>query len=166
MPTYEYLCQGCEQRFEQFQSITANPLRKCPECGKMKLKRLIGSGAGIIFKGSGFYETDYRSENYKSAQERRRPARAIEKPKIKLKPKIVRATRRPRQKQKPPKNDIRYFMSFAISLKAGCSAVFSNSNNIISTLASAIDSAAILSRAIRLFSRVLDDTPSQITATS
>ena len=67
MPTYEYRCQACEHEFEEFQSITASPLKKCPKCGKLRLKRLIGTGAGIIFKGSGFYETDYRSESYKSA---------------------------------------------------------------------------------------------------
>ncbi len=50
---------------EEFQSMSAKPLRKCPDCGKLKLKRLIGTGAGIIFKGSGFYETDYRSDGYK-----------------------------------------------------------------------------------------------------
>ena len=67
MPTYDYVCNGCGHRFESFQSITASPLRKCPECKKLKLKRLIGTGAGIIFKGSGFYETDYRSDSYKKA---------------------------------------------------------------------------------------------------
>ena len=65
MPTYDYRCDACENEFEQFQSITARTLRKCPECGLPKLKRLIGTGAGVIFKGSGFYETDYRSESYK-----------------------------------------------------------------------------------------------------
>jgi len=69
MPTYEYACDACEHEFEEFQSITAKPLRKCPECGKNKLKRLIGTGAGIIFKGSGFYETDYRSDSYKKGAE-------------------------------------------------------------------------------------------------
>lgn len=69
MPTYDYRCDHCNHEFEQFQSISASPLRKCPECGKMKLKRLIGTGAGVIFKGSGFYETDYRSESYKKAAE-------------------------------------------------------------------------------------------------
>ncbi len=68
MPTYDYRCEACQHRFEQFQSITAKRLRKCPECGRLKLKRLIGTGAGIIFKGSGFYETDYRSESYKKAE--------------------------------------------------------------------------------------------------
>ena len=68
MPTYEYECENCGHQFEQFQSITARPLKKCPECGKMKLQRLIGAGAGIIFKGSGFYQTDYRSESYKEAK--------------------------------------------------------------------------------------------------
>lgn len=67
MPTYEYKCDDCEHQFEEFQSISAKPLKKCPECGKPRLKRLIGTGAGIIFRGSGFYETDYRSDSYKEA---------------------------------------------------------------------------------------------------
>ncbi len=66
MPTYEYECQNCEHRFDEFQSITAKPLKKCPECGRMKLQRLIGGGSGLIFKGSGFYITDYRSDSYKA----------------------------------------------------------------------------------------------------
>ncbi len=66
MPTYEYECQKCGHQFERFQSISEEPLKRCPEC-KGKVKRLIGTGAGIIFKGSGFYQTDYRSESYKSA---------------------------------------------------------------------------------------------------
>ena len=60
MPTYEYECRNCGHLFEHFQSINAPLLKKCPECGKLKLKRLLGSGSGIIFKGSGFYQTDYR----------------------------------------------------------------------------------------------------------
>jgi putative FmdB family regulatory protein len=68
MPTYDYLCEDCGYEFEQFQSIKARPLRKCPICKKTRLKRLIGSGSGLIFKGSGFYQTDYRSENYKKAE--------------------------------------------------------------------------------------------------
>ena len=67
MPTYDYVCDQCGHAFEAFQSMTAKQLRKCPSCGKLKLKRLIGTGAGVIFKGSGFYETDYRSESYKKA---------------------------------------------------------------------------------------------------
>jgi len=69
MPTYDYMCENCGHEFEQFQMITAGPLRKCPNCGKAALKRLIGVGAGIIFRGSGFYETDYRSESYKKGAE-------------------------------------------------------------------------------------------------
>lgn len=69
MPTYDYKCGNCQHKFEQFQSITAKPLRKCPKCGKLGVQRLIGAGAGIIFKGSGFYQTDYRSESYKKAAE-------------------------------------------------------------------------------------------------
>lgn len=67
MPTYAYECEACGHSFEKFQSMSANSLRKCPECGERKLQRLIGPGAGVIFKGSGFYETDYRSDSYKSA---------------------------------------------------------------------------------------------------
>lgn len=69
MPTYEYLCQACGHEFELFQSMSASVKRKCPDCGKLKLKRLIGIGSGVIFKGSGFYQTDYRSDSYKKAAE-------------------------------------------------------------------------------------------------
>ena len=64
MPTYEYECLKCGHKFEMFQSITAAPCVKCPKCGG-KLRKLIGTGAAVIFKGSGFYATDYRSEEYK-----------------------------------------------------------------------------------------------------
>lgn len=65
MPTYDYECDQCGHEFEAFHSIKAAALKKCPECGKPSLKRLIGTGGAIIFKGSGFYITDYRSEGYK-----------------------------------------------------------------------------------------------------
>ena len=65
MPTYDYECSQCGHKWEEFHSITAKPLRKCPDCGKLKAKRVIGAGGGIIFKGSGFYQTDYRSSSYK-----------------------------------------------------------------------------------------------------
>ncbi len=67
MPTYDYVCDACEHAFEEFQSFNDEVLSKCPKCGKKKLRRLFGSGAAILFKGSGFYETDYRSESYKAA---------------------------------------------------------------------------------------------------
>ena len=67
MPTYEYHCDACAHNFDEFQSIKEEPLTKCPQCGKKKLRRVFGTGAAILFKGSGFYETDYRSESYKSA---------------------------------------------------------------------------------------------------
>src|SRR5688572_4112842 len=67
MPTYDYKCDACGHQFERFQSITAASIKKCPSCGKNKVRRLIGPGAGLIFKGSGFYITDYRSEGYKDA---------------------------------------------------------------------------------------------------
>ena len=70
MPTYEYLCDNCGHELEKFQSMTSKPLRKCPKCKKSSLKRLLGTGAGIIFKGSGFYQTDYRDQSYKKQQEK------------------------------------------------------------------------------------------------
>jgi putative FmdB family regulatory protein len=76
MPTYDYKCDACGHQFEEFQSITANPIKKCPKCSKLKLKRLFGTGAGLIFKGSGFYQTDYRSEGYKKAADSDKPAAA------------------------------------------------------------------------------------------
>jgi putative FmdB family regulatory protein len=74
MPTYEYICDKCGHHFEQIQSISAKPLKTCPKAlcaekpwGKGRVKRAISGGAGLIFKGSGFYATDYRSEKYKEA---------------------------------------------------------------------------------------------------
>jgi putative FmdB family regulatory protein len=74
MPTYEYACDACGHRFEQFQSITAAALRKCPACGKSRLQRLIGIGAAVLFNGGGFYETDYRSDAYRKAEEAEKSA--------------------------------------------------------------------------------------------
>lgn len=68
MPNYQYRCSNCSHEFEIFQNIKDNAKRVCPSCRKHKLVRLIGPGAGIIFKGDGFYQTDYRSESYKSAK--------------------------------------------------------------------------------------------------
>ena len=83
MPTYEYTCSKCGRNFEKFQSITAKPLTVCPKdaCarqrwGKGRVQRVIGAGAGLIFKGSGFYITDYRSEDYKQAAKKDAPAPA------------------------------------------------------------------------------------------
>ncbi len=67
MPTYDYKCSKCGHTWEKFQSIKDNPIKKCPHCGKNTAQRLIGTGAGLIFKGSGFYITDYRSDSYKEA---------------------------------------------------------------------------------------------------
>jgi putative FmdB family regulatory protein len=92
MPTYEYVCDACGHRFEQFQTITAKPLRKCPQCSKPKLRRLIGTGAGVIFKGSGFYQTDYRSDNYQKAAKEEKEAAA---------PKTDAAKAKPESKPKP-----------------------------------------------------------------
>ena len=70
MPTYDYECDQCGHTFELFQSISEPVKRKCPDCGKLKLRRLFGTGAAVVFKGSGFYQTDYRSDSYKKAAEK------------------------------------------------------------------------------------------------
>ena len=75
MPTYEYRCNACEHEFELFQAMSAPVKKKCPECGKLKLERLIGIGSAVMFKGSGFYETDYRSESYKKGAEAEKKAK-------------------------------------------------------------------------------------------
>jgi len=67
MPTYDYECTACKHTWDEFQSMSAKPSKKCPKCGKAKANRKIGAGAGIIFKGSGFYQTDYRSDSYKKS---------------------------------------------------------------------------------------------------
>lgn len=69
MPTYDYVCSACKKSFEIFHSMTESPRRKCPACGKSALERQLGTGGAIIFKGSGFYQTDYRSASYKKAAE-------------------------------------------------------------------------------------------------
>ena len=79
MPTYDYECDACGHKFELFQSISAPVEKKCPECGKLKLRRLFGTGAAIVFKGSGFYQTDYRSDSYKKAAEKRQAGERVEK---------------------------------------------------------------------------------------
>ncbi|OQA57830.1 MAG: Zinc ribbon domain protein [Candidatus Omnitrophica bacterium ADurb.Bin277] len=74
MPTYGYECGACGHQFEKFQSMSDKPVRKCPVCGKAKAKRQIHGGAGVLFKGAGFYQTDYRSQSYKASSEKDKPA--------------------------------------------------------------------------------------------
>jgi len=74
MPTYDYVCDACDHKFELFQSITEPVKKKCPQCKKPKLRRLFGTGAAVMFKGSGFYSTDYRSESYKKRASEDKPA--------------------------------------------------------------------------------------------
>ncbi|NBX36078.1 MAG: zinc ribbon domain-containing protein [Planctomycetes bacterium] len=76
MPTYEYVCRGCGLAFERFQSITAPAVRTCPRCGARKVERQIGIGGAVIFKGGGFYETDYRSDSYRKGEESERSAQS------------------------------------------------------------------------------------------
>ncbi|MEM1226122.1 MAG: FmdB family zinc ribbon protein [Planctomycetota bacterium] len=73
MPTYDYVCQACGHEMEVFQGINDPVLKKCPECKKQKLQRQFGTGAAIVFKGSGFYQTDYRSESYKKGAKADKP---------------------------------------------------------------------------------------------
>lgn len=81
MPTYDYVCDACGHALELFQSMSENPKRKCPSCGTLKLRRLIGTGAGVLFKGSGFYQTDYRSDSYKQGESASKAAKSESKPK-------------------------------------------------------------------------------------
>lgn len=74
MPTYDYRCKACEHEFELFQSMSAGVKKKCPACAKLSLERLIGTGSAVMFKGSGFYETDYRSESYKKGADAEKKA--------------------------------------------------------------------------------------------
>jgi putative FmdB family regulatory protein len=74
MPTYDYICDACKHEFEAFESIKADPQSVCPECKAPKLRRKIGAGAAILFKGSGFYQTDYRSDSYKKGAAADKPA--------------------------------------------------------------------------------------------
>ncbi len=75
MPTYDYRCKKCAHAFEAHHSMKAPPLKKCPKCGG-KVERLIGTGAGILFKGSGFYQTDYRSKSYQESAKKDKPSEA------------------------------------------------------------------------------------------
>jgi putative FmdB family regulatory protein len=79
MPTYDYVCDGCKHEFEAFESIKADPQTTCPECQESTLRRKIGAGAAILFKGSGFYQTDYRSDSYKKSAQADKPADATPK---------------------------------------------------------------------------------------
>lgn len=109
MPTYEYVCQACEHEFEEFQSIMADPLKKCPECGKKKLQRLLGTGSAVVFKGSGFYQTDYRSDSYKkSASADKKSSEKAKESKSDSKAKSDKSTSsdsKPAKSPKPKKTD-------------------------------------------------------------
>lgn len=76
MPTYDYECDGCGHAWEMFQRIVEDPVKKCPECKKKKARRLFGTGSAVMFKGSGFYETDYRSDSYKKGEKAAKDSKA------------------------------------------------------------------------------------------
>jgi putative FmdB family regulatory protein len=80
MPTYDYICDECGHEFEAYEPITSEPRKDCPECTRPGLRRKIGPGAAILFKGSGFYQTDYRSESYKKAAKADKPSDGAAKP--------------------------------------------------------------------------------------
>jgi putative FmdB family regulatory protein len=79
MPTYEYQCDACNHNFDELQSFSDKPLKKCPKCKKSKLRRVFGTGAAVLFKGSGFYQTDYRSESYKAGAKAEESAKTPQK---------------------------------------------------------------------------------------
>jgi len=103
MPTYDYKCRTCDHRFEAFQSIMEPPVTICPHCGGDGVERLISPGAGLIFKGSGFYITDYRKESYKQAAKRESPDSAKPKSEAAVKPDTSGASPKP-AKTTPPKD--------------------------------------------------------------
>src|SRR5687767_4284718 len=111
MPTYDYKCDACGHAFELFQSIKADPIKKCPVCGKSKVKRLIGTGAGLIFKGSGFYITDYRDKSYTDKAKAESGATTDAKPaesgggetKTESKPAAEKTEKKPAAAAEPPK---------------------------------------------------------------
>lgn len=108
MPTYEYECDACGHRLEQFQRMADEPLKQCPACGKNSLRRLFGTGAAIVFKGSGFYQTDYRSASYKSAAEKESKdsgGKSDAKPAAGSKPASDTSTGKPKSDSPKPKGD-------------------------------------------------------------
>lgn len=108
MPTYDYECDACGHAFEHFQSITSDVLKKCPECKKNRLRRLFGTGAAIVFKGSGFYTTDYRSESYKKGEKKANDAKSEKKDSKsdkKSDSKPAKSESKSEKKSTPKKND-------------------------------------------------------------
>ena len=99
MPTYDYECGACGHEMELFQGINEPVKKKCPECKKLKLRRLFGTGAAIVFKGSGFYQTDYRSEGYNKA------AKADKKSTGEGKSDAKSADSKPKKSEKKPKSN-------------------------------------------------------------
>ena len=100
MPTYDYRCDACGHEFELFQAISESHKRKCPECNKLKLRRLFGTGAAVVFKGSGFYQTDYRSESYKKGAEADKKAKESKSEKKKSDSKDATTKKEPKSKDK------------------------------------------------------------------
>ena len=104
MPTYEYVCRACRHEFERFQPITSSPVRTCPKCGRKRVERKIGIGAAVLFKGGGFYETDYRSESYRKTEEaeKKESEKASEKkPADSAKPTDSKVVPAPKETDKP-----------------------------------------------------------------
>ena len=107
MPTYEYACKACGHAFERMQGMTEAPVRTCPKCGKRRVQRLISSGGGLLFKGSGFYITDYRSQGYKDKAkadvEPAKPATEKAKPETKAEAKVPEKPKTETPKPEAPK---------------------------------------------------------------
>ncbi len=100
MPTYEYVCRACRHEFERFQPITSSPVRTCPKCGRKRVERKIGIGAAVLFKGGGFYETDYRSESYRKTEEAEKKE-TEKKPADSAKPTDSKVVPAPKETDKP-----------------------------------------------------------------
>jgi len=98
MPNYDYVCEACGHELEVFQAMKDKPKRKCPKCKAMKLYRKIGSGAGVIFKGSGFYQTDYRSASYKKGAEAEKASQAKSSKKAEKKTDAKPGPKKPKKK--------------------------------------------------------------------
>jgi putative FmdB family regulatory protein len=96
MPTYDYICDGCGHEFEAYESIKSDSQKTCPQCHEEKLRRKIGAGAAILFKGSGFYQTDYRSDSYKTRAEADKPSESPAKPSESSTPAAANKTESPK----------------------------------------------------------------------
>ena len=103
MPTYDYRCKACQHEMDLFQSMSERPKRKCPACGKNQPERLIGMGGGLIFKGKGFWQTDYRSESYTEGEKKDKEAAKADSAEKSKPAKEKKAAKKTESKKSPSK---------------------------------------------------------------